>query len=134
MFKGVKQIWESLVKAHGAIGLIHNDLHAQNVLIHKKNGEIMPIIMDFENALIDRDRKCVHFVVKDFIRLLFDFMYAYDKTLELKGGTQLALFLQQHENRCDSLSIIQPRMFSLIDKLEWSRNVPTSLVYDPFVF
>ena len=88
----LKVIFTSVVRAFNEIGLVHNDLHSQNVLVTMKRKHTMNnvsihsygiVILDFENALLS-DNKNEHkmFVFKDYGRLLADIHYTTNLNLK----------------------------------------------------
>jgi hypothetical protein len=134
--------FKSLTKAYEAIGLVHNDTHAQNVLIiPKRTSEIDGIqchgygiaFMDFENSLISQDKSQRQFTYKDIARLVSDIHYTSE--LNLTGIVELIAEIEKHRSLNTVFDEASRHIFLKVDELNFSIQLPSkTLIYDPNVF
>ncbi len=135
----LKLVFLYMVDAYNKIGFIHNDTHAQNILLVKTTRkEILdiplfgyrPMIMDLENALIAQDKsRDRHFVYMDFGRLIADLHY--NSELYLDGSPNIMMFL---ENIKHDFEQAKPELFKLIDRLTFKEKPIMNLIYNPNLF
>jgi len=146
------QLLCSLLQAYETAGILHNDMHLDNVLLKKTikreivyiignkqvvvptNGYIVNI-MDFElsfNEVASNRGRSLGFVFADMHRAISDL--SYDSKVTIHNESELATNLMKMKN-----SPIEPfnaytHLKPLIEKITFSSKIQRSFVYDPFVF